>query len=153
MSVTLVSMEELPVIALTYEVYKKLLVLTATLDRQYRYSLGEQTVASCRDILRELILAKHAPKPLKINHLNAATASAELTAIQLRAILELNLANETNCLKIQAKLRETRRMLGGWRKSLLWTPILTARRALFSFLTLFLSAFELPSELTLTFGT
>jgi hypothetical protein len=111
-------MEELPVIALTYEVYKKLLTLTATLDRKYRYSLGEPAIESCRDTLRQLILAKNAPKPLKINYLNAATASAELTAFQLRAILELNLANETNCLKIQAKLSETRRMLGGWRKSL-----------------------------------
>jgi four helix bundle protein len=112
-------MEELPVIALSCEVYKKLLVLTAAIDRKYRYTLGEQVVASCRDVLQQLILAKHAPKPLKINYLNAATAAAELTAMQLRAILELNLANETNCLKLQAKITETRRMLGGWRKSLM----------------------------------
>jgi hypothetical protein len=111
-------MEELPVITLTYEVYKKLLQLTATMDRKYRYSLGEPVVASGRDTLRQLLLAKHAPKPLKINYVTAAESYAELTALQLRAILELNLANETNCLKLQAKLAGTRRMLGGWRKSL-----------------------------------
>lgn len=42
---------------------------------------------------------------------------ADLTAFQLRAILELKLTNETNVLKIQAKLTEARQMIGGWQKS------------------------------------
>ncbi len=111
-------MEELSVITLTYEVYKKLIDLNTTLDKKYRFVLGEQAVLTCSDFLQELILAKHAPKTLKSNYLIKADALAELTALKLRAILELKLANETNVLKIQAKLSETRRMIGGWRKSI-----------------------------------
>lgn len=110
-------MEELPVIAAVYEVYKKLVELNTKIDRKFRYSLGEQAVSSCTDTLKQLILAKHAPKPLKATYLIEADACAELTALKIRAILELNLANETNILKIQARLSEARRMIGGWRKS------------------------------------
>jgi len=111
-------MEELPVISLIYEVYKKLAELNVSLDKKYRHTLGEPTVESCGEILKQLILAKHAPKPIKATYLIQADASAELTALKLRAILELHLANETNTLKIQARLSEARRMIGGWRKSI-----------------------------------
>ncbi len=79
--------------------------------------LGEPVVMSCADVLEQLILAKHAPKAIKATYLINADASAELTALKLRAILELKLSNETNVLKIQAKLSEARRQIGGWRKS------------------------------------
>jgi len=46
-----------------------------------------------------------------------ADAEAELAALQIRSLLELKLANETNTLKIQARLTEIRRQIGGWRKS------------------------------------
>ncbi len=92
-------------------------MLTTTIDKKYRYMLGEPTVASCESALEQLILAKHAPKSLKATYLIAAGAASELTALKLRAILELKLANETNVLKIQAKLSEARRQIGGWRKS------------------------------------
>lgn len=112
------SMKELSVITITYEIYKKLITLTTTIDKKYRYTLGEPVVASCGAILEQLILAKHAPKPLKATYLINADAASELTALKLRAVLELKLANETNVLKIQAKLTEARRQIGGWRKSL-----------------------------------
>ncbi len=117
MFVKLRSMEELSVITSTYEVYKKLIAVTVTVDKKYRHTLGEPTVASCGALLEHLILAKHAPKAIKGSHLINADASAELTAMQVRAMLELKLANETNLLKIQARLTEIRRQIGGWRKS------------------------------------
>lgn len=110
-------MEELSVITTTYEIYKKLIKLGTSIDKKYRYLLSEPAVASCSETLKHLILAKHAPKSMKASHLINADASAELTALKLRAILELKLANETNILKIQAKLSEARRQIGGWRKS------------------------------------
>lgn len=111
------SMEELPAITLLYEISKKLLLLNTTLDKKYRYSLGEKASKICFDTLENLISAKHAPKPMKASYLIVASTKAEMLAIQLRLILELKLANETNTLKIQAKLTEARRQIGGWRKS------------------------------------
>ena len=54
---------------------------------------------------------------MKASYLLKANALAEMTSLHLRAILELNLANETNVLKVQARLSEARRMIGGWLKS------------------------------------
>lgn len=101
----------------TYEIYKKLITLTTTIDKKYRYTLGEPTVDSCAQVLDQLILAKHAPKTMKASYLIVADSKAELTVLRLRAILELKLSNETNVLKIQAKLTDARRQIGGWRKS------------------------------------
>jgi hypothetical protein len=117
MFVRLYEMEELSVISVTYEVYKKLSELNTTLDKKYRHTLGEPVVASCSEVLKYLIHAKHAPKTMKMTYLIQADAQAELTALKLRAILELHLANETNLLKIQARLSEARKQIGGWRKS------------------------------------
>jgi hypothetical protein len=110
-------MEELPVITTAFEVYKKLLDLNTSLDRKFRYSLGEQTIKSWTDCTEQLLLAKYAPKPQKASYLLKANALAEMSSMHLRAILELKLANETNVLKIQARLSEARRMIGGWLKS------------------------------------
>lgn len=111
-------MDELSVISLTYEVYKKLALLNTTIDKKYRHILGESATANCAEILKYLIHAKHAPKAMKVTYLVQADAYAELTTLQIRAILELHLANETNILKIQARLNEARKQIGGWRKSL-----------------------------------
>lgn len=101
-----------------YEVYKKLATLVVTVDKKYRHTLGEPAMSSCSETLKQLILAKHAPKSHKATFLITADADAELTALRLRALLELNLVNDTNALKLQAKITEVRRQIGGWRKSL-----------------------------------
>jgi len=108
----------LPIISLTYELYKKLLSAVSVLDRKYRYSLGENTISAVNSLLRHLILAKHVEKPAKLPFIVRAEADAEQLAFEVRAILELRLHNETECFKLQAKLREIRRQLGGWHKSL-----------------------------------
>lgn len=110
-------MEELPVIATTYEIYKKLIELNQTVNKAFRISVSEPAIKTCEQTLEELLVAKHAPKAIKEQFLVRANAKAELLALQIRTILELKLANETNCLKLQAKLSEARRMLGGWLKS------------------------------------
>lgn len=117
MFATLMSMEELSVITVSFGIYKKLLELNTKLDKKYRYSLGEQAINCWSKTLEQLLLAKHAPKPMKASYLLKANANAEMTSLHLRAMLELNLANETNVLKTQARLREARRMMGGWLKS------------------------------------
>jgi hypothetical protein len=111
-------MEELSVISTTYEVYKKLIQLNTVIDKKYRHTMSESAVTTCDKVLESLIKAKHAPKTLKTVHLIEASAASEVLALQLRAMLELNLENETNLLKLQARLNEARKQITGWRKSL-----------------------------------
>lgn len=117
MFVKVIDMEELPVISKTYEIYKKLIELNQTVDKSYRISVSEPAIKICVQTLEQLFIAKYAPKTIKEQFLIRANAQAELLALQIRTILELKLANETNCLKLLAKLSEARRMLGGWLKS------------------------------------
>lgn len=98
--------------------YKKLVQLNTLVDKKYRHTMSKSAVTTCDKILRSLIKAKHAPKTLKNVHLIEASASAEVLALQLRAMLELHLENETNLLKLQARLNEARKQITGWRKSL-----------------------------------
>lgn len=110
-------MEELSVISITFEVHKKATELNTQIDQRYRHTLSEPAVRHLQATLAALLLAKHAPKTMKAAHLIQADASAELAALLLRTILELKLTNETNLLKLQARLSDARRQIGGWRKS------------------------------------
>ena len=111
-------MEELSVITVTFEVHKKVAQLNTQIDQKYRHTLSEPAVRHLQATLSALLLAKHAPKAMKAAHLIKADANAELAALLIRTILELKLGSETNLLKLQARLREARRQIGGWRKSL-----------------------------------
>lgn len=111
-------MEELSVISTTFEVYKKLVELNTRIDKKYRHTMGEAATATCLRNLEQLIQAKHAPKAIKSTYLIEAAASSELLALQIRAMLELHLENDTNLLKLQARLNEARKQITGWRKSL-----------------------------------
>ena len=91
--------------------------MNTTIDKKYRHTLSEPCVASCLNTLEMLVLAKYAPKQLKATYLVKANSYAELTALQLRMILELKLANATNILRVQARLTEARKQINGWRKS------------------------------------
>jgi hypothetical protein len=110
-------MEELSVISSAFEVYKKLVELNTKVDKKYRHTMSEAAASKCLKCLELLIQAKHAPKAMKSTYLIEATASSELLALQLRAILELHLDNETNLLKLQARLNEVRKQITGWRKA------------------------------------
>ncbi|KKQ72373.1 MAG: hypothetical protein US94_C0045G0002 [Berkelbacteria bacterium GW2011_GWB1_38_5] len=108
----------MPVINLTYEVYKAVVDITGHLEKRWRYGLGSSLEQSVLDLLKELIMAKNAPKPLKSSYLIRAGSHLEIATLKLRLFLELEIANETKVFQIQSKLSETGRMLGGWLKSL-----------------------------------
>ena len=62
-------------------------------------------------------MAKHAPKTHKASFLIKAQAQLETLRFKLRLYLELQLANVTRIMQLQAVLEEIGRMLGGWLKS------------------------------------
>jgi len=111
-------METLPVINLTYEIYKAVVDIVNHSEKRWRYSLGSSLENSVLDLLSELIMAKNAPKPLKAPYLIKASSHLEIATLKLRFFLELKIVNETKIFQTQHKLTETGRMLGGWLKSL-----------------------------------
>lgn len=113
----LTSMESLPIINKTYEVYKGIIALNSKLDKRWRYSLGMSIENSLLECFELLIMAKNAPKPLKAGYLIKSSSKHEITMHKVRLLLELKLANETKAFQIQSKLAEIGRMLGGWLRS------------------------------------
>ena len=82
-----------------------------------RYGLGASLENSILECLEDLIMAKNAPKTLKVGYLIRASGKLEVTTLKLRLLLELAMANEVKIFQTQTKLAEIGRMLGGWLKS------------------------------------
>jgi len=111
-------MDPLPIINLTYDLYKLIADINNNAEKRWRYTLGqslEETVLNC---LTQLILAKKAPKPLKVSFLITADANFEVATFKLRLFLELKAANETRIFQAQAKISKIGTQLGGWINSL-----------------------------------
>lgn len=111
-------MLELSIINQTYSLYKDIVQINHSLEKRWRYGLGTSLENSTLELLEELIMAKHAPKSIKLSYLLRAIAKHETAQLKLRLYLELKLANPTKLFQAQAKLIEVGRMLGGWKKSL-----------------------------------
>jgi len=121
MDVKLVSMlgaDTLPIINRIYDLYKLIIEINDRLEKRRRYSLGQSIETSILECLSVIIMAKNAPKPLKMPYLLKASSQLEIITLKLRLYLELGLANETKIFQAQALLRESGRMLGGWLRSL-----------------------------------
>ena len=111
--------DELPIINRAYNLYRPIDSINENLPKRRRYSLGVGTEQSLLELLRQLMLAKHAPKCQKAIYLLRAQSELELLRFKLRLYLELGMANETRIMQLQSQIAEIGRMLGGWLKSCL----------------------------------
>ena len=111
-------MESLSIINRSYEAYKLAVDLVTHMEKRWRYSLGQSLETSILDYLGQLILAKNAPKGLKVGYLLQASSHLEIATLKARLCLEVTDANETKLFQLQSKQTEIGRMLGGWLKSL-----------------------------------
>ncbi len=80
--------------------------------------MGESLEKSVLDCFSEVIMAKNAPKTMKMAYLLKANSFLEVSRLKLRLFLELSIANETKIFQAQSSVAEIGRMLGGWIKSL-----------------------------------
>ncbi|MCR4277758.1 MAG: four helix bundle protein [Candidatus Berkelbacteria bacterium] len=110
-------MEELPVISKTYAIYKDVVELNDHLPKRWRYSLGMSIETTVLDLLKELLMAKNAPRTIKPTYLIKASALTELLRLKMRLALEMKLGQETKIFQTQSKILEIGRMLGGWLKA------------------------------------
>jgi hypothetical protein len=110
---------EIPIIQKSYDVYKEVVEINNHLEKRWRYSLGHSLEESILGLLESLIMAKHAPKSIKVSYLLKSMGHLEVSRLKLRLFLELKVVeNDTNLFKIQAYNEEIGKMLGGWMRSL-----------------------------------
>lgn len=110
--------ESLTIIMRAYDAYKAVITLTYHLEKHWRFTLGASIEESLLALLRELIMAKNAPRPLKAPYLIQAGGHLEVCALKLRLCLEVAAKNPTPVFQIQAILQDIGRQLGGWKRSL-----------------------------------
>ena len=115
------SVDILPIINRTYDLYKLGFDICEHLEKRYRYSLGASLEQSILSLLEYLTMAKSAPAPMKATYLLRANGQLDLARFKVRLMLELGLVNETKLFQAQAALGEIGRMLGGWLKKILST--------------------------------
>jgi hypothetical protein len=115
-------MDILPIVNKVFEIYKTVFSIDEKLRKFDRYRIGIKLEESILTLLKTLIMAKNAPKPMKSAYLISASAELETAMLMLRIYLENNLVNNTRIFQTQAMLEEAGRMLGGWIKSLQNSP-------------------------------
>src|SRR3990167_769747 len=105
------SMDSLPIINKSYELYKGILDINHQLSKRWKYGLGMSFESSFLDMMENLVMAKNAPRTLKIGYLIRASSKLEISLIKARLMLELKLANETKLFQIKAQMAEIGRAL------------------------------------------
>lgn len=110
-------MSSLPIVNKSYELYKQFTQINASLNKRWRFSLGMSIENSILELLEKIIMAKNAPKTMKVPYLMKASGNLEILIMKLRLLIELDLVNETRVFKLQAQSKEIGRMLGGWLKA------------------------------------
>ena len=96
--------ESLSIITVTYDAYKATTQLTYHLEKRWRFTLGASIEESMLSLLRELIMAKNAPRPLKSAYLIQAEGHLEVCSLKLRLCLEVAAQNPTTIFQIQKLL-------------------------------------------------
>ena len=109
---------ELSIILRSYELYKSVIMLNASLSRIDRYRIGISLEESIVKMLEEIITSKNTSKPFKSSHIQSACTAQEIVLLKLRLYLDLKLANSTQVFQVQSLAQEIGKMLGGWRKSM-----------------------------------
>jgi len=107
----------LPIIDKGYEALNQVSDITAHLEKKWRIAIGERLQNTVQNCLEQIIMAKHAPKPLKGPYLIRAISQLEICTLYLRTLLEKKTVNETKIFQLQAVFAEIGRMLGGWLKA------------------------------------
>jgi len=111
-------MESLPIIEKIYSLYAHAADIAAHSEKRWRYTLAQKAEASILELLSEVAMARHAPRPLKSPYLLRASGRLETLKFSLRLMLDFKVANETKIFQAQSRAAEIGRMLGGWLKSL-----------------------------------
>lgn len=110
--------ESLAIIERTYAAYKTTTTMVFRLEKRWRFTLGASIEESLLALIRELVMAKNAPRPLKAAFLIQAGGHLEVAVIKLRLCLEVAVQNPTIIFQIQSDLKDVGRQLGGWKRSL-----------------------------------
>jgi len=110
---------EAPIVRAVSDLYREFYAYLKLFPKKDQYLLGRRCEDALLSFIEQVIRAAGAPKSEKLALLQRSSADFELLKVLLRLTRELKMLDVKKYLSLEARIRETGRMLGGWMKSLL----------------------------------
>ena len=110
--------KEIPLTQKVYDFYSSLYILTQKMPKKDKYSLGIKIDQTTLDLLEIVIAAGNAKPDEKLIILQKASAKTDLLKLLIRLCYDIKAIDKKKYLKLEERLQEIGRMLGGWIKSL-----------------------------------
>jgi len=108
---------DIPIIHTLYDTYVFWCELLIKFPKTQRYTLGDRVSAYMLDTIELLITAaSSSDTELKQDCLRVASAKTDIMKLLIRSAKDSKSINNDQYLKLQSKLNEIGKMLGGWLK-------------------------------------
>ena len=92
--------------------------MVSTFPKHQRYSLGEKLENTIFETIEYVVFGNVQQKNFKDAYILKANTKIELLKLYFRLSSEINVIDEKSYLKVEEKLQEIGKMLGGWLKYL-----------------------------------
>jgi len=109
---------DIPITKELYELYKLFYIYSATFPKKDRYTLGAKCETYIIATLELLLEASCIHKGKKLDLIKKANIKFDALKIFIRLLKDLNIIDIKKYLKLQEKIQEIGKMLGGWHRSL-----------------------------------
>ncbi|MEK7536038.1 MAG: four helix bundle protein [Patescibacteria group bacterium] len=110
---------DVPIVQVTYDVYRLWHKRIIKFPKAERYSLGAVTGQTILDLLKQILIATATrDKVTKLRHLQNASALLDLAKLLVRLSKDCDCLVNEHYLELESQLHTAGNMLGGWIRSL-----------------------------------
>jgi hypothetical protein len=108
--------DEISIIHKAYDFYLALNKIIRTIPKKDRYTLGVKVEKMSLDLIINFYQANHYNGQKRLDILDKADLKIKVLKMLVRALHDLDDINPKKYLRLEARLKEIGRMLGGWIK-------------------------------------
>ncbi len=109
---------DIPIFKNTYEFYQSIYSLRLRIPKQDRYTLWQRVENTTLDLIEGILKASELSKQAKLPVLEDVSTKLNLLRILIRLMRDIKAIDGSKYTRLQQKIDEIGRMLGGWIKSL-----------------------------------
>ena len=106
---------ELPVFKAAYDLLLDIYRFSATLTREYRYTLGEKLKNETLELL--MLVYRANSSKTKFDIIQQAREQIEIVRLLLRVLKDLNQISVNNFVRVNQQVENVSKQLTGWQKS------------------------------------
>lgn len=111
------SIQDIPIFAKTYELYKTFYSFLPSFPKKERYTLGQRCEIVLLDILELIILASSISKQEKLPVLRKVSTKIDVLKVLFKLGNDLKIVDNKKYQILEQSLNEIGKMVGGWIKT------------------------------------